>query len=838
MRVPFSKVTIGVVLGILTLSGLLLVFRQRSEFKREVSQRWRYYLAVEALFLIFFLAFLLVRLGNPDIWHPWKGGEKPMDFSYFNAVLQSTSFPPYDPWYAGGYLNYYYYGFVFIGVLVKFLGINPSVAYNLALPSLFSMIAMGAFSLGWNLTQGIKIRRGRGYDFSLTSPAFIPAIAAALGMAVLGNQGIVRMIFQGYQRLVAPDGIIEGAGLLTRWVWALRGLVEVIKGANLPYSVGDWYWIPSRAIPAPGDIEPITEFPYFTALYADLHAHLFALPIALLAMAFPISLVLGRGRLKTLLGAISGFALGGLAIGALRPTNTWDFYPYLALGVITTGYAIWCNYRVDNTREPNIHPFVLQMLAVVGGSTLVAGVLFALRKIPGLMIDLFTKVLPSGTAQLSPVMMLSLIPVGLALWANSSQQQRFKFSFLSEKTNTLLKRALVTFGSMVLLAGLAFLLFTPYAKWYALGYSKVAIWRGTHTPPSAYFTHWGLFLFIIIAWMAWETRQWMAQTPLTSLRKLEPFRIPIFGALLLLIFSIFGLYFVMEVKIGWIVLPLAAWAGILLIRPGMPDAKRFVLFLIGTGLTLTLMVEIIVLVGDIGRMNTVFKFYLQVWTLFAISAAAALGWTVKAIYYWLPGWRRAWSIGLFILVMGASLYPLMASMAKIKDRMAPEAPHTLDGLAFMPYAYYGEEWGSMELAQDYYAIRWLQENVEGSPVIVEANQRALYRWGSRMSIYTGLPGVVGWEWHQQQQRAVNPGTWVSQRIDQIDNFYLTEDLATAEDFLRLYKVNYIIVGQQERGKYPGPGLDKFPAAEGLLWIQVYKNQDTVIYKVVEDIFSH
>ena len=75
-----------------------------------------------------------------------------MDFSYFNAVLKSTTFPPYDPWYAGGYLNYYYYGFVFVGMLVKLLGIVPSFAYNLILPSLFSMLALGAFSVGCNLS--------------------------------------------------------------------------------------------------------------------------------------------------------------------------------------------------------------------------------------------------------------------------------------------------------------------------------------------------------------------------------------------------------------------------------------------------------------------------------------------------------------------------------------------------------------------------------------------------------------------------------------------------------------------------------------------------------------
>ena len=74
-----------------------------------------------------------------------------MDLSYFTAVLKSTTFPPYDPWYSGGYINYYYYGYVIVGVLVKWLGIVPAVAYNLILPTLFALTGMGAFSIGWNL---------------------------------------------------------------------------------------------------------------------------------------------------------------------------------------------------------------------------------------------------------------------------------------------------------------------------------------------------------------------------------------------------------------------------------------------------------------------------------------------------------------------------------------------------------------------------------------------------------------------------------------------------------------------------------------------------------------
>jgi len=766
LRIPFSRLTIALAAVILLGFNLILALRQWDELRQEWRERRKYFLMVEGLFLAFFIFDTLIRLGNPDLWHPWKGGEKPMDFAYFNAVLKSTSFPPYDPWYAGGYLNYYYYGFVLVGVLVKFLGIVPSIAYNLILPTLFAMIAMGAFSLGWNLAHGLlsspKINEG-GEPLSGIQRRLSPlgvGLAGALGMAVLGNLGTVRMIFQGYQRLAAPNGMIEGAALLTRWVWAVRGFVLALSGANLPYSLGDWYWIPSRAIPAPNDVEPITEFPFFTVLYADPHAHLFALPLTLLALSFALALVLGRARWRNTFHAFAALALGGLVIGALRPTNTWDFYPYLALGCVALAYALWRNY----------HPIRWPVLAS----------------------------LPPGS-----------------------------------------QRLLLSGGGVVALIAFSMLLYQPYAAWYALGYSRISLWKGTHTPLSAYLTHWGLFLFVIVSWMVWETRDWMAHTPLSALRKLQPYKGWIQAGVVLLLVVIGVLTIWLKVAIAWFVLPLAVWAGILLLRPDLSEAKRFVLFLVGTGLMLTLMVEVIVLVGDIGRMNTVFKFYLQVWTLFAISAAAGLGWLLASLVDWLPGWRTPWLMALYALIFGAALFPLLGGMAKIRDRMSLLAPHTLDGMAYMAYAEYPESWGVMDLSQDYRAIRWMQEHVQGSPVLVEANLRNLYRWGSRFSIYTGLPSVVGWEWHQQQQRAVLPGTWVSNRIAEVDHFYTTTDLEAARAFLRKYHVRYIVLGQLERGHYSSPefengalGLEKFAAAEGVLWRAVYRERDTVIYEVL------
>ena len=771
-RIPFNRSTITASFGLILLIGVSTSLFSKNEILRDFRRNPRYFIWVEAITLAFFTAFLLVRLGNPDLWHPWKGGEKPMDFAYLNAVLKSSTFPPYDPWFAGGYLHYYYYGFVFSGVMVKLLGITPSIAYNLILATLFSMIAMGAFSIAWNLytSSGMKSNRDIS-DGELNENSSHPetvklaphpvwiGLAGAFAMAVLGNLGTVKMILHGYQKLIAPGGVLEGATLFNRISWTIQGFFESAKGASLPYGIGDWYWIPSRIIPAQGDVEPITEFPYFTALYGDPHAHLFALPVALLVLSICLSFILSRVRWKGLFSFIPVFLLAGLAIGALKPTNTSDFYPYLLLGISAVVYSFGRYFRLP-------------------------------------------------------------------------EQLREKYPALQKTPDFILRASAAVIGASVLVL-LANLLYYPYTYWSDFGYGAVDMWEGTHTPMSAYLNHWILFLFVIVAWMIWETIDWMASTPASSLRKLKPYWSIILSGIILMIAVMISLAF-MGVYIGWLAIPLAAWAGILLLRPGISESKRFVLFLVGTSLVLTLLVEVVVVVGDIGRMNTVFKFYLQVWTMLSVCAAGAFGWSMVTIDHWNSGWRKAWIVGLTLLVSAAALYPLMATTAKIKDRMAPEAPHTLDGMAFMKYAHYGDTWGEMDLKQDYDAIRWMQENVEGSPIIVEANLRNLYRWGSRFSIYTGLPGVVGWEWHQQQQRTSVPASWISDRIAEVDSFYYTTDLLEANEFLKKYDVHYIILGQQERGHYPGEGLEKFDTAEGLLWQEVYRDGETVIYEVIED----
>jgi len=757
--VSITPMTITFVVLAWLVINLFVANVARQDFSNYLRATWKQILAAEAVFLVFFTLMLLVRIGNPDLWHPYKGGEKPMDFAYLNAVIKSTTFPPYDPWFAGGYINYYYYGFVIVGVLVKWLGVIPAIAYNFILPTLFGMLATGAFTI--ISTVVYKTTAGDDGEEKPFWRAVTLGAAGAIFTTLMGNLGTVRMIWRALQRMGAPDGDISGIGFITRMVWTVKGLGELLQGNGLPLYPGDWYWIPSRAIPSINDIEPITEFPAFTFLYADLHAHMIALPITMLVIGWIVSLIFARGKWSNdtgkfgVLGMVLSLFIGGAAVGALRPTNTWDFPVYLALSIIAILYTM-LRYRdsFDTQRE--------------GGKT--------------------------STNWIRKIIVLIALPL------------------------------------------LAFGMYQPFSAWYGAAYTSVDLWTGDTTPSWSYLTHWGVFLFFIVSWLIQETIDWMAATPL---RVLARHRSKFFWYSLipvLLILFMIG-FLILQAYIAWIALPIALWALVLILRKDQPDIKRVFLFFVGTSMVLALFVEVVVLVGDIGRMNTVFKFYLQVWTLLSLSAASALYWLICGMKKWHQGVIKPFQAIGWLLVGSAMLFPLLAGADKIRDRMVEESKPGLDGMKYMIGATYMEhnintnETMVMQLEQDYHAIQWMLQNVKGSPVIVEGSVSE-YRWGSRYSINTGLPAVIGWNWHQRQQRAVNPSEWVTARVAEVDSFYITSSIEEALNFIRKYDVEYIVLGQMEQAIYPLTGLAKFYEYEGVYWNPVYTYQQTTIYQVI------
>ena len=809
----YSRSTIGLALALVALVsyGSLILPSQRSRLAELWRSRKRLILVTEFFFLAFFVLFWLIRWGNPDLWHAWKGGEKPMDLAYLNAVIKSTEFPPYDPWFAGGYLNYYYFGQVRVGTLIKLIGIVPYVAYNLVIPTWFAMTAMGAFSVTYNFvargTGGAGTAEGEGKASSRTAqdrparPVWF-GLMGALFVAVLGNLGEVHLLL-----LKAGEGVMEGfqstiPGLASLVRTAVGSAEVAFGGRALPVGLDEWYWNASRAIPSGPYESVITEFPFFTFLYADLHAHLIAMPLTFVSLALALALV-KRGESKAecgqprppgwlpLFARLGALFLWSLTIGAMRTTNTWDVPPHL---LVVLGALVIAEYA-------RCGRFGWRLVWAVAW-------------------------------QLGLVFVLS--------W---------------------------------------WVLYWPFWADYGSFYNSIALWTGTRTPVWAYLVVHGLFLLAIASYLVarvfghwpdlrpdpvwhrlrlsiayWAKRRRLRDAArIVGVRGL-PLR-PLFwiALVVLILLEIFflvpglvsftradagaieaGAYGYRGLSVLALGLPLAIIGSLLLFRPRLAPSERFWAYLVLLGLAMSLGVEVIVLQGDIGRMNTVFKFYLQVWLMWGVAAAAALAWMIPRVQRWRYG-RRLWLGTLTMLLLFAALYPPLATTAKIRDRFDTELGPGLDGWAYMTTANYWDPNGQRyDLKWDLEAIRWLLDNVVGSPVILEGHTPE-YRWGARYSINTGLPTVLGWNWHQRQQRAAANDQEVWTRADHVARIYNEPVPGLIEPILETYHVRYIVVGPLERAYYEPQGLEKFEqmVQEGTLQA-VFRNDGVTIYEVMKD----
>ena len=741
MSIEISRVTIAICTVMLLLINGILFYFNKTDIVEELANNWKTILAIEIFSLAFFILFLLIRIGNPDLWHPYKGGEKPMDFSYFNAVIKSNTFPPYDPWYSGGYINYYYWGLLLAAIPTKILGIVPSIAYNLILPSFFSFTAMAAYCIGINFPKKKNFTVKNIFTREINS-----GLIGVIFMLLIGNLGTAKMIVLGFQRLAGVVNPISTGGAFDGIKPFIEGIKVFLAQGMFNYYPGDWYWIPSRAIPG----EPITEFPYFTFLYGDPHAHLFALPITLIAIAWTISLLDERMRYRRKWDFVAKLLFGGLIIGSLRPTNTWDYPVFLIIAS--------------------------------------AGILYVIIKyaIPS------TKLFPNLT----------------------KNKKRILFDVICS----------IAFGLI------SYYLFCPFTKWYGQGYTSIDFWKGDKTSIGSFLTHWGFFIFVICSWLINEVIYLMKETPLAELKKYYPHRKLIFAFFAFILIVISGILF-MGVAVSIIIIPILVTISLMLFRKKYSDKEKFILLLTCIGFGLTFLVELIVLSGDIGRMNTVFKFYLQAWTCLALSSSWYISQLMDSTKKWenknfLSAWRILFSL-LFIAVM---LFPLIASADKISDRISHKVPPTLDGMEYMRYSSYVENGQEMDLRKDYDLIRWMQENIIGTPTIIEANVPE-YRWGNRISIYTGLPSVIGWNWHQRQQRVINPSEWVFNRVEDVKMFYSGTDISTALEMIEKYNIDYVIIGQLEKIIYPQEGIEKFFQDNDGIFEICYSSEDTYLIKV-------
>jgi YYY domain-containing protein len=730
---PFSRNSVLLGALLVATASLIVVYTRRVDVFGFFRDNLRLVIIGEVIFIGSFLVFLLIRAANPDLWHPYNGGEKPMEMAYLTAVVRSTYMPPYDPWFAGGYINYYYFGQFIVASLIKVTGILPEMAFNLAIPLFFALTTVGVFSLVYNLAEGT--RRSIGTNGIRASP-MLAGFVAIFFVALMGNL----------------DGIIQLGQGLTR-VW----------GDNQPFGTFD-FWRSSRMIP-PGypSGHEITEFPFFTFLFGDLHAHLMAIPFTLLSLSMALNAAL---HFKDGLGLASRMFIilaMALAIGSLRAINTWDFPTYMIIGVTAILIGEYAHSRRVNLS-------ILLRTAVQG-----AFLYWATTTLFAPFID---------------------------------SNQSFSDGVFSSKWQTPLYAYLGIHGLFVFVV-FTFLLYKTSGLLSAIiglpGSSGSGITRESENS-------WKAMRFVLLIGL-----------PLASL----------------ITFAVSG--YTTVAFIALLILPTAVLTWHWLSSQTELPYGLFVMMLLGMALALGAGVEIVTIKGDIARMNTVFKFYLQAWVLLGVVSAYLL-WRMD---FGLVILRRlsknlvgkiigvAWVIVFVALLLSSSIYTVAGTQDRLRDRFQV-LPLTLNGLAYMADAQYTFDRGRgrEELAWDYHAIKWLRDNITGSPVLLEG-QGELYRsMYGRVSIYTGLPTVLGWDNHQSQQRGYGP--IIEERVEDVRRMYSSTSREEALVLFDKYQVEYIYVGEIERHYYPVQGLEKLEHMRDRDLELVYANPEVRIYQVLPD----
>lgn len=808
----FSRASIALALALMAIVSLGILTVKWREIIDFVRRRWATLLAAEVIFLAAFLAFVLVRMANPDLWHPYRGGEKPMDFAYLNAVLRSTIMPPYDPWFGGGYLNYYYWGQFLTAMLIRATAIEPVVAFNLAVPTFFALTVGGVYSIVYSLVRSA----GRNLDASMGIIGAAPRQSAVL-------MGLVGVAF------VTVLGNLDGA------IQVMHGVKNALLGQ--PFGEFD-FWKSSRMMPPDPPGHEITEFPFFTFLFADLHAHMMAIPFTLLVVGLSLSVVLAavipsrreadKGRQRTP-SPLKEEGWDGDETGEMRTVNsapTPDSPRGGRSGLGQFGVKgkehSKSTFRIVNVAIAlNSETLRLAILGVAVGALALlntwdlptylivaaAAILFAEFLAHGGMGLMTLMRAGVKTAFMATVGFAAFLPYHLA-------GETFYNSVVSTTNTTTLWQFLAISGLFVFIIG------TFAVDELANGVRRhgIALWR-----------RFGRVQSILDG----EEGDGEEDAPVS----VEWLVAVIIGALLLGVALTAAFTGVVGSTVPFVfaLALLLAVVGIgILLRDRPDDAQLgFALILALASLSLVVGLDFLRVEGDIDRLNSIFKFYLQVWVMLGIASAYLLWRIFRTQRSFLPRIapvRRAWLFALIALLFGAAIYPVLGTQDRLRDRFdGYVTPLTLNGVAFVEGVAYREHSGdAIDLAADYEGIRWLQLNVEGSPVVLEAVTPS-YRWGGRVSMYTGLPSVIGWQWHQEQQRG-EYGYEVGRRISDVESIYLTKDADEALDLLGQYGVEYVYLGHLERIYFPD-GMDKFEDGMGGAMEKVFDNGNTAIYRV-------
>lgn len=219
---------------------------------------------IEIFYLTVFFLFIIYRNFLPEI----NVIEDIMDFGIINSIIKGTTVPPQDVWYSGSPTNYYYFGQFMVGILGKLTGIQSAVLYNIYISHLVATIFISIFGIAFTICKK--------YFFALFS---------SLLMVVGGNLSMLKhYLFENKKEYFYADA---------------RSLIP----------------------------NTINEFPAYSFIISNLHAHILGLMNVTVFIAVITSIFLDRSLLKSKLFII----ISSIILGSLLITNSWDFVIYVPL---------------------------------------------------------------------------------------------------------------------------------------------------------------------------------------------------------------------------------------------------------------------------------------------------------------------------------------------------------------------------------------------------------------------------------------------------------------------------------------------------------------------------
>ncbi len=861
----FDQFTCWLSLGLVALVGYfgLLTGPRRAVFLAWFKSRpnLKMILAAEILFFCAFAFMVNARSFYVD-WHPVT--EKFFNQSFINALINTTTFPPPDPWFEGRPMNYYYGGHLLIAVICKMAGTGANVGYNLGMGLVFASSALTCFGLVYNLAAlgSTRLEKKPSPErFSRKSPLNLHPLLAGLSGAIflmaLGNLDPLRQIIR------------QGIGASPK---------------SFPFEF-DWYKT-SRLIfdrmPGGKTETLLTDFPISSYLKGDLHAFQQSIPFDIMVLALGLQILIFPSAWSLGGQSLSGLArlpLTGLLVGSLNFINAVDYPTFFGiLGI----FLVLGEIRSGGERLAVVGRIGFQMAALVVSSWLIyffylnsfTGMLKAepskgVEYLPGIgFLSRFIGFVSWPRTNLSEYLWmfgLFLFPVvtflGLKLrqlWSN--EPEKLKNSRSSRVKN------LPRYAGLFLLitGGLGLLNF--YLEFsrnngnfkdgslplITLPVALIILWpRGWATLKAH--PRWALEGFYFLAFTALG--------PHLQFELLGPLEALTYYSLRLAN---------VEFKKGWQK------------DEKLPPLDFYILFLVGLGGAITLFCELLY-VRDVysNRYNTIFKYWYQVWFLFGLAASFA---TWRAITWPWPA-RKGGIIhraANFLRDRAGKLSP--ESFFRSESQFAGEIPenpglnffdkgslnkdnqltpsispafagHTsrevkaretgfnltsfsffklawLSGLVFLvlvglllpTYGYWaennhygqrvgltGESWYEREYPNEYPALVWFRNYLAGNParrgIELEANPMN-YTWGGRISVYTGLPTIVGWPFHELQWRGYLNEAEIWQPWVDMDKIYETTDRSVARSLIEKYKVRYVFVGQIENGSHYNSPYDK------------------------------